>query len=187
MRLLIYGSRSYADTVADLAEDCGHTVVGKVDDDGRSLGVLGHFADVFESHSDCGVAMGIGYRDLQGRWAAWKQVLHSGLTAPSLIHPRAYVAKSASVGQGCVIMAGAIVDRITHVGDACVVWPGACINHDSVIGPNCFIAPNATICGFVQIGAHSFVGAGAAVADHCTVPEFTMIKMLERYSLHRQL
>jgi sugar O-acyltransferase (sialic acid O-acetyltransferase NeuD family) len=186
MRLIIYGARDYADTVADLAIDCGHEVVGKVDDEGRSDDVLGRFSDVLRQRQDCGVVLGIGYRDLPARWAAWQRVRESGLPTPSLIHPRAYVARTAQVANGCVVMAGAIVDRVARLGEACVVWPGACVNHGTIVGENSFVSPNATLCGLVQLGAHCFVGAGAAIADRCRVPEGTSIRMLERYSLNRQ-
>ena len=186
MRILIYGSGSYAETIADLALDCGHEVVGKVDDDGTGAAVLGRFADLIESHRDCGVVMGIGYRDLPARWAAWQRVRRSGLASPALVHPRAYVARTAQIGLGCVVMAGAIVDRNAQIGDASVIWPCACINHDTVVGANCFVSPSATLCGAVRVGAHSFIGAAAAIADHCDVPESSMIKMHQRYALHRR-
>lgn len=186
MRLLIYGARDYADTVADLAEDCGHEVVGRVDDNGSAEGVLGRFVDVVPRWPDCSVVLGIGYRDLAARWAAWQRVRSSGRSSPALIHPRAYVARTAKVADGCVVMAGALVDRQARLDEVSVLWPGACINHGCVVGANSFVSPNATLCGHVQLGAHCFVGAGAAIADHCRVPDGTRIRMLERYALNRQ-
>lgn len=187
MRLLIYGSRAYARTVAELAEDCGHEVVGMIDDDDpRRPGVIGGFADARAGHANCGVAMGIGYSDLAGRWQAWRRVRDSGMIAPALIHPRAIVARSASIGQGVVVMAGSIVDQRVRIGEAVVIWPGACISHDSVVGDNSFVSPNATLCGEVRVGANSFIGAGAAIADHCEIPADSRILMLERYAGHRR-
>lgn len=186
MRLLIYGSRDYARTVSELAEDCGHEIVGLIDDtDPTRDGVVGCFDDAVGRHRDCGVVLGIGYTDLLGRWAAWGRVLACGLSTPTLIHPRAYVARTAILGSGGVVMAGAIVDQRAHLGEAVVVWPGVCINHDTVIGDNCFISPHAVLCGHVTLGANTFVGAGAAVADHCRVPAGSRIRMLERYVDHR--
>jgi sugar O-acyltransferase (sialic acid O-acetyltransferase NeuD family) len=186
MRLLIYGSANYAETVADLAVDCGHEVVGMVDDEGTSAAVLGRFSDVVGAHRDCGLVMGIGYKDLPARWRAWQRVRAGSLATPSLVHPRAYVARTAVLGLGCVVMAGATVDRSARLGEASVMWPGACVSHDTEVGPNCFISPNATLCGFVRVGAHTFIGAGAAVADYCELPEASRIRMLERYTLDRK-
>lgn len=186
MRLLIYGARDYARTVGELAVDCGHQVVGLVDDHQPDReGVIGSFADALARHRDCGVVLGIGYADLAGRWRAWGRVRASGSPVPALVHPRAYVARSAVVGAGSVVMAGAIVDQRACLGEGVVLWPGACINHDTVVGDNCFVSPNAVLCGHVHLGADCFVGAAAAVADHCRVLPGTRIRMLERYADHR--
>lgn len=182
LRLVIYGSRSFAVTVAALARDCGHEVVGMLDDLHAGPGVLGTFEDFaagHEVHAD-GVLMGIGYNDLPGRWRAWQRVRAAGFDAPTLVHPRAYVAPSAQLGAGCLVMAGALVDRGVTLGEAVVVWPAACLNHDSVVGSNTFVSPSVTLCGDVTVGAHSFIGAAACVADGCHLSEASFVKMGER-------
>lgn len=183
MRLLIYGARSFAATATELAEDCGHDVVGCFDDFGAP-GSLGDFEHIRRIHqtNDTGVVLAIGYKDLPARWRAWTRVRSAGFAAPALVHPRAYVAASARVGDGCMVMAGSIVDIRVSLGEAVVVWPGACINHDSAIGSNSFVSPNATVCGGVRVGANCFIGAGAGIADGRQVPEGSFIKMLSVYS-----
>ena len=184
MRLLVYGSRTFADTVADLARDCGHEVVGMVDDTSTGSSIVGTLeqAQAVFPPSGHGMVMGIGYNNLDARWAAWQRVRAAGWSSPSLVHPRAYVAASAVLSYGCLVMAGAIVDRQAKLGQAVVVWPGACINHDVSIGDNTFVSPNATLCGFVRVGAHSFIGAGAAVADNCVLAEHSFLKMNASYT-----
>lgn len=183
MRLLIYGSKEFAATVAELARHCGHEVSGMVDDYNIGTGVLGSFDAVTRTHppSAYGIAMAIGYSNIPARWTAWERIRSAGYRAPALIHPRAYVADTAHVGEGVMVMAGAIVDVRAEIGDLVVLWPGACVNHDTKIGPNTFISPNATLCGFAHVGAHSFIGAGAVIVDHGQVPEASFIKMLSRY------
>lgn len=184
MRLLIYGSRDFAATVAELVRHCEHEAVGFVDDFNTGDGILGSLETVRLSHppETHGMVMAIGYKDLTARWRAWERVRRAGYCSPSLIHPRAYVADTATVEDGAFIMAGAIVDVHARVGELAVLWPGACVNHDAVIGRNVFISPNATVCGNAQVGGHSFIGAGAALVDFASVPEASFIKMLERYS-----
>jgi sugar O-acyltransferase (sialic acid O-acetyltransferase NeuD family) len=184
MRLLVYGSRDFAATAADLARHCGHEIAGMVDDYNTGPDILGSLEIVSHTHppSDFGMIMAIGYSNILGRWTAWMKVKALGYSAPALIHPRAYVAESACIGEGVMVMAGAIADVRADVGDLAVLWPGSCINHDVRVGLNTFVSPNATVCGFVEIGAHSFIGAGAAIADRVKVPEASFIKMLERFS-----
>ena len=184
MRLLIYGSGAFTQTVIELVQDCGHEVVGLVDDTHRGPGVLGNLEEVSQSYppGKFGIAIAIGYGNLSGRWNAWQRARAYGYQAPVLIHPRGYVAGSAQVGEGSMVMASAVVDVRATVGEAVVLWPGVCVSHDSMIGENCFLSPNATVCGAVRLGANSFVGAGAAIADQCEVPPSSYIKMLERFT-----
>jgi sugar O-acyltransferase (sialic acid O-acetyltransferase NeuD family) len=183
MRLLIYGSKEFAVTVEELAIDCGHEVAGFVDDFSPGPRILGTLDAVRQTHpsSEFGIAIAVGYSQLAARWTAWQRVLAAGYNAPALVHPRAYVARTANIGQGTMLMAGALVDVRAKIGEIAVIWPGVCISHDCAVGENTFISPNATLCGYVEMGAHSFVGAGAAVVDHCVVPPSTHIKMLSRY------
>ncbi|MCK7578224.1 MAG: hypothetical protein MZV65_28130 [Chromatiales bacterium] len=183
MRLLIYGSKEFAATVAELIHHCGHEVAGMIDDCNTGANILGGFDAIKCSHppSEYGIAMAIGYTNLPARWSVWERIRASGYQSPALIHPRAYVADSAKVGAGVMIMAGAIVDVHVVIGDLTVLWPGACVNHDAEIGANTFISPSATLCGFAKIGSHCFIGAGAVVVDHCEVPDASFIKMLARH------
>ena len=184
MRLLIYGSKDFAATVAELIRHCGHEAAGMVDDYNSGSHILGDLASVTRTHppSQYAVAMAIGYSNLSARWAAWQRIQSAGYCARTLIHPRAYVADSARIGAGTMVMAGAIVDVRAEIAELAVVWPGACINHDVTVGSNTFVSPNATVCGFARIGAHSFIGAGAAIVDQGRVPEASFVKMLSRFT-----
>jgi len=184
MKLLIYGSKEFASTVRELARHSGFEVAGMVDDYTAGLGILGGLKAVVRTHppSDYGIAIAIGYNNLSARWAAWQNAKAAGYKAPPLIHPRAYVADTASIGDGAMVMAGALVDVHARVGELTVLWPAACINHDSRVGENTFICPNATICGDASVGSHTFIGAGAVVVDHVTAPPNSFIKAAERYT-----
>ena len=184
MRLLIYGSKEFAATVGELVRHCGHEVAGMVDDYSSGPGILGDLSSVIHSHppTEYGVAMAIGYTNISARWAAWEKIRAAGYSAPALVHPRAYVADTARVGEGSMVMAGAIVDVRAVIGDLTVLWPGSCVNHDTVIGHNTFVSPNSTLCGFVNVGPNSFIGAGSVIVDHCQVPEASYVKMLTRYT-----
>lgn len=183
MRLLIYGSKSFASTVAELIRCCGHEVVGYVDDFNVGPDILGSFAQCLQTHppGQFGVVMGIGYANMAARWDAWQRVVSAGYATPSLVHPKASLAATAQLGQGCLVMAGAVVDSRARTGDAVVLWPQACVNHDVQVGSNTFISPGGIVCGDSIVGSRSFVGAGAVIADHVTVPEGSFVKMLSRF------
>lgn len=187
MRLLIYGSKDFALTVKDLARHCAYEVIGMVDDFNEGNGVLGTLDKVASIYppSEYAMAIAIGYSNIPARWQAWRRVCAAGYSAPNLVHPRAYVADTATLGVGVMVMAGAVVDTRAKLGDLSVVWPGACVNHDVHVGDNCFISPNATLCGHVSIGEDTFVGAGAVIADHSRLPAGSFLKMHSSYSGNR--
>jgi sugar O-acyltransferase (sialic acid O-acetyltransferase NeuD family) len=178
MKVLLYGSKSFSDVLAELARDCGHEVAGKVDDINHGPSILGSLSDVSKSHcpGDYGIILAIGYNNLASRWDAWRRIREMGYECPKLIHPRAYVASSARVGDGTFVMAGAIVDTKANLGEASVLWPSSCVNHDAIIGDNCFLSPQTTICGFTRVGSHSFIGAGSVVVDSCEIPAGSFVK-----------
>ncbi|MBS0172971.1 MAG: hypothetical protein JSR64_02940 [Nitrospira sp.] len=188
MRLLIYGSREFALTVADLVRHCGHEVAGMVDDFNLGEGIVGNLDSAAKNFppTEYGFAVAIGYSNIPARWKAWERIRAAGYRAPVLVHPRAYVADNAVVGEGCMVMAGAIVDVRAQLGELVVVWPGACINHDATVGKNTFVSPNATLCGSVVIGPDTFIGAASSVADHSHVPPSSFIKMNSVFKDNRQ-
>ena len=94
MHLLIYGSKEFSLTVAELAEDCGHQVAGFIDD--FAPNVLGTFEQVCKSHppQDYGMAIAIGYTHLEARWKVWNKVRAAGYETQT-----EYVWQCASIGR----------------------------------------------------------------------------------------
>ena len=182
--LLIYGSQDFGRVVRDLAEQCGETFAGYVDDWNMGDEILGGYDTV---HAQCPpeafrFAVAIGYKHLRARWELTQRLLSDGYDIATLIHPRAYVRHPENIGQGAMIMAGASVEFGAHVGALGVLWNNAVVSHDSRVGENVFLAPNATLCGFTEVGAHSFIGAGAVIVDHQSVPEGSFVRAGRVYS-----
>jgi sugar O-acyltransferase (sialic acid O-acetyltransferase NeuD family) len=179
MKILVYGSGDFGQVLRGLAEDCGHQFAGFIDDvhPGNS-GVIGAFEAACLSHAPAAhaVALAVGYRHFAEREELFAKVRGAGYLLPALVHPEAYVHRSAEVAAGAVVMARAIADRGARLGEACVLWPGANVSHDAVVGRNTFLSPDAVVCGFATVGQRCFVGAGAVIADHCSVPDDAFIK-----------
>lgn len=82
----------------------------------------------------------------------------------SLIAPSATVTPNSSLGDGCAVMAGAIINRAV-LGRHVIVNSGAIVEHDCVVGDNTFIGPGAVIGGFTTIGSNCFIGLGTKIAN----------------------
>jgi UDP-perosamine 4-acetyltransferase len=86
-----------------------------------------------------------------------------GYRFPNLIHPCAVVSPSVSFGEGCQIMAGAVIQAATRISSNVIVNTGASIDHDCHIAKHCHIAPGAVLCGGVMLGKGVHVGSGATI------------------------
>ena len=81
----------------------------------------------------------------------------------SVIHPKAVMAETAKLGNGTVVMAGAILNPYATVGNHCIINTGASIDHDCIINDFVHIAPHCTLCGEVEVGEGTWIGAGSTV------------------------
>jgi sugar O-acyltransferase (sialic acid O-acetyltransferase NeuD family) len=87
-------------------------------------------------------------------------------TLPVIISPQAYVSKHAKIGEGSIIMHGAIINANAKIGKNCIINNKSLIEHDVVIGDHCHIATGAIINGEVSVGNETFIGSGA-VTKQC--------------------
>jgi len=79
------------------------------------------------------------------------------------IHPSAVVSPSARLGDGSVVMQGAIVQSGTSIGRHCIINTGASVDHECVIEDYVHVSPKATLCGNVHVGEGAWIGAAAVV------------------------
>ena len=183
MKLLVYGSRMFGAVVRSLVEDCGHEFAGFIDDMYEGPDVRGRFDAVRQSHppASFGCVNAVGYNNLAARRGVSRRIRDAGYATPALIHPRAYVASSSTVGLGSFVMAMASVDHRVTLGADVVVWPSVAISHDSVVGENSFLSPACVICGDCRVGDDCFIGAGAVIISHSVMPESAFVKALTRF------
>jgi sugar O-acyltransferase (sialic acid O-acetyltransferase NeuD family) len=182
VKILIYGSRMFGDVVRSLVTDCGHEFAGFIDDVHAGVDIHGPFDEVRRHFlpGEYACVNAVGYNNLVARRQISQRIRAAGYATPTLVHPRSYLATSASLGPGVFVMASASIDhRVTVCSDA-VIWPSAVISHDSVIGDNSFLSPACVICGDCRIGADCFIGAGAVIVSHAVVPDGSFVKALMR-------
>lgn len=94
---------------------------------------------------------------------------------PPLIHPGAIIAQDVFLGEGCQIMAGAILQPGSRVGNNSIINTGAIIDHDCRIGAHSHIAPGCTISGGVTVGDCSHIGTGATLIQGLTIGQKSLV------------
>jgi sugar O-acyltransferase (sialic acid O-acetyltransferase NeuD family) len=103
------------------------------------------------------------------RISMFHQIRECGYQLPVIVSPTAYVSTHAAIGQGTIIMHGAIVNAGARIGDNCIINSRALIEHDATVEDHCHIATGAIINGEVVIGAGSFIGSGSTIKQRVVI------------------
>jgi len=119
--------------------------------------------------------VGLGYHHLNARNILINNLIAAGRSLPSFIHPTAILAKSSSIGHGCIIFPGCIIDQDVIIKNGSVLHNGVIVSHNSVIGEACYLSPGTIISGRVHIEATCFLGTGTNVANDVTIGEGSKI------------
>ena len=162
MRFALYGSPTdgHATVCLRLAQRLGWECVGRVEGPEQlgELRALGAEA----------VVLGVGGR---GRRELATAVEAAGLALPPLVDPDARCAPEAAIGQGAVVLGGAVLGDDVRVGAAALVDHGAVLTHDVEIGDGATIGPRAVLSGRTRVARDAILGAGATLLPDAVVGE----------------
>lgn len=104
-----------------------------------------------------------GVGDNGPRTRLFEHVRALGFELPSVVHGRGYVAGSARLGPGTVVLAGAVIGAGAVLGENVIVNTGAIAEHDCEIGDHAHLASGCTLGGGVVVESGAHVGLGARV------------------------
>jgi sugar O-acyltransferase (sialic acid O-acetyltransferase NeuD family) len=138
------------ETPAGPSEALGHQV----------LGGLGDLEAKLADHVDGAI---VGCADSREKARIFARIRAVGIPLVSAIHPRAVIARSASVGEGVIINACAVIQPFAQVSEGAMIHASVVVEHDNMIGEFANLAPGAKLAGWVRVGAHARVLTGAAV------------------------
>ncbi len=96
-------------------------------------------------------------------------------TIETIISPLAYVAKSAQIGTGSIIMHNATIIASSKIGSNCIINTGSTIEHDAVVGNHCHISTHVIINGECQIGNEVFVGSNSTISSQISISDKIVI------------
>jgi len=97
------------------------------------------------------------------RQRLFEQALSHGLQPLQIVHPDASLSPSAGLGEGAMILAGAIVNADAHIGINVIINSQAVVEHDCKIGNHVHIATGAQLAGGVSVDDLAHIGIGAVV------------------------
>ena len=172
-KVLLYGSGGHAKVVIACLVSEQKEVVGLFDDhpkqaEFKGFPLLGAYSPLV--HREAKLMVTIGNNAVRKKIS--EQVSHPIATA---VHAQSLLAKDAELGEGTVILPGAIVQSDAQIGKHVIVNTGAIVEHDCIVGDFAHIAPGATLCGLVHIGEGTLVGANAVIAPTVKVGKWCQI------------
>ena len=179
-RLIVIGAGGHGRVCAEAAELAGFRDIAFLDDKKvEGLPVIGTLNDIekYKSSSCFFVAVG----DNLIRKKIMKTIKELGGELASIVHPFSSVSKSAEIGEGTVIMAGAVVQANAKIGSGVIINTCSSVDHDCVIGNWSHVAVGAHLAGAVKTGESVLLGAGCvvinniSVTDHCIVGAGTAV------------
>lgn len=92
-----------------------------------------------------------------------------------LVHPMASCSPTVDIGEGTVILSGAIVQSNVKIGKQCILNIGSKVDHDALIGDYVHLAPGCYIGGGATVGEGVLIGPGAVVMRNVHVPAWTEV------------
>jgi UDP-perosamine 4-acetyltransferase len=123
-----------------------------------------------------GAFIGIGgVGDNSPRMALFNLAISAGFDVVNVIHSQATISRSARLGRGVAVTAGALINSNASIGDNVIINTGAIIEHDCQIGSHCHIATGAVLAGNVTVGESAHVGAGATVRQGIVIGENAVV------------
>lgn len=172
-KVMILGSGGHCKVIVDiLLENNEYEVAGLIDFTETNIwGIktIGTDSDLKQLYGD-GIKnafIAIGNNEIRAQ--LYKELDEIGFNVINIISKKSVISKYVSMGQGNVIMPGAIINAGTNIGNCCIVNTNSHIDHDCNIGDFTHIAPGAGLCGNVKIGKRCFVCTGANIIDNITI------------------
>lgn len=177
-RLAIIGAGDLGLQLAHLATTTQQYALAGFFDDTRAAGdvvagavVMGGVEAVAGLYAhdqfDC-LVIAIGYRHLRARQTIYEQFAGK-IPFANLIHPRAIIDPTCTLGEGAVIYTGCVLDMEAKIGANTLLNAGCVIGHHSEIASGCFLSPAVCVAGFVTVESGCVLGIGTIVIDNIRI------------------
>jgi len=156
--------------IIDKPETLGHKVLGY-----EVLGTDADLPQLSKKYKYAFITVGQ-IRTSELRQRLFLLAKQAGFELPSIVSPRAYVSKYATIDEGTIVMHDAMINAGVKIGKNCIVNSKALIEHDSCVEANCHISTGAIINGTVHVKKNSFIGSHATTRESLVIEEGSFVK-----------
>ena len=176
-KFVIFGVGGHALSIADLLVNIEDSVVFFCTDQ-EAIPVPKGFEQIPLSQlkanpTDFEVVIGVGEREVRAKII--KLLAGLNFYYPIVVHPRAYVSKSATIGQGTVVFSNSYIGPEVQIGDFVIINTNTIVEHNASVSNSAVLSPSVTMAGSSTVGESTFIGMGSCVSanvqigDHCVI------------------
>lgn len=144
----------------------GYPVLGS-DDDMRML---------FQTYKKAFICVGQ-IKNSEIRFSLYSKLKSIGFSFPAIVSPKSYVSKSASIGEGSIVMHQAMVNQNAVIGINSIINSGAIIEHDVKVGDHSHVSTGCILNGDSVVGDFSFIGSGTIIREGVNIGSKVVIGM----------
>lgn len=172
LRVAVVGAGGYGRVALDvlLAGGLGNRVLGFYDDAHAAISekvrgypVLGDIEMLKSMLSIEPVYLVVAITDNAARLRVANSLRALGGQFLTATHPLSYVSGVATIGAGCVIGAGGVVNPDATVGSHCYMGPGSVVDRDAEVGAGSWISAGAVVGAGAHVGARVVLGPNSSV------------------------
>jgi len=178
IKVVIWGASGHAKVIAGILEmNSSYELLGFLDDanperKGQAFcgkRILGGREQLRSLRKKNVKHIALGFGNCLKRNKVGNFLVDQGISPLTVCHPTYSMASDVEIGQGTVIMAGAIIDPACRIGNYCIINNNSVVCHDAVIEDAVHICPGVHVAGQVTIGLASWVGIGSCISDHVNI------------------
>jgi len=167
--IYLIGVGNYTEVIIELAIDCGYNVKGlyhynneRIGEEVLGIKIIGSTDYLFKTDvKEKQFALTMGDNKLRSDMAT--KIRFLGGFTPNLIHPKAFISPTATLGNGCFIHFNAVLWTKSTIGSDCVISPNAIIAHHASIQDGCSVASFSVVGAYCKIGKRALFGVNAIV------------------------
>jgi sugar O-acyltransferase (sialic acid O-acetyltransferase NeuD family) len=182
--LLLIGGGGHCRSCIDVIEEEGmYKIAGIVNySRGNREQILGYdvlggdedLPELLKKHPNAMITVGQ-IKSAEMRLKLFERVRKLGFLLPTIISPRAYVSKDASLGIGTIVMHDALVNTGAIIGSNCILNTKSLVEHDAIVEDHCHISTSSVVNGGTIIREKTFIGSNTITKEYITVGKNSVI------------
>ena len=125
---------------------------------------------------DHAIIMAVGYSNLnQNRASLFQRLKAMGYRIERYVHPDARVYTDYPIGEGSIVLPGAVLEPHVKLGANSMVWCNVTVAHHASVADHCWLASGAVVSGQARIGNNCFVGVNATIVNGLSVGDNAIV------------